>query len=944
VAEEKSKGWTVDPNNPNRMTYSDPDGRLWEVLRKNPYEVPFDNGDEDKTKYGVPRLVPEPVKPQPEPNRIVSAWEQGGLSPEVKAKIQGKDNPQSVIFPALNRAGGEVIDLGAKVLNTIPEIALEAGRKVDQALNATGVSQVVDAAHEYVDPGSGLRFSAESAIGALMEAFPLGTAEAGGTILGAPKSGIKVNPAVRSVLSRASDSVRSLRAKGRDIPDFEKTAQEAFDLGATRTDMDNLSSAYGAEKFGEDLDKAIEYRDAGGTGVNIYEPKKTVTDRIEEGSFGEKAKSYGTSETRAELPQEEDIVTRLTDALKRAGPASKEQKALRTEERSNRLKQVGEARKMTEGEEGFRSELAALKGELPKAEFEGIKGEFTQDDLNTLFDRVKNHEGFGKSLYDSINARTGLAKLLDGELPAPKELDLLNEVFGKEFTKAVLDQRSKGIKLTDLATEAINVPRAMMSSMDLSAPGRQGIFLVGRKEYWKNFAGMFKQAWSEKAFQAVRDEVKSRDTYPLMEESKLSLSGLGSETFELSKREEAYMGANWAEKIPVAGRLVKGSERAYVGFLNKLRADTFDSLISDYKKIGIDVTQDPEKLREIAKYINDATGRGELPKSVAQAGPLLNSIFFSPRLMMSRVNIIKRTLDPRTYTTLDPVMRKRFLYDLTSFGGIATTALSLAAGAGLDVEVDPRSSDFGKIRSGKTRYDILGGFGQYLTLGARLVSNQTKTIKGEVKDLEPGFGKQTRLDVISRFFTNKEAPVASFITDWLRGENVVGEPFEVKKALLDRFIPMFVQDVMEMQAEYGFAQGTAIAAPGLFGVGTQTFDQVPSPVFEPKEDTPVSLEIKRLEQNMRGKLINPPSKSFNAGKTQTGEDIKENLSDEDYNKYVRISDYIFNSFMEQAMSSEEWSTMDDVAKRKEVKQIVKDARTAAKEMLNNSKNEDTQTP
>jgi hypothetical protein len=251
------------------------------------------------------------------------------------------------------------------------------------------------------------------------------------------------------------------------------------------------------------------------------------------------------------------------------------------------------------------------------------------------------------------------------------------------------------------------------------------VFLIGRPEYWDAFGTMFKIAGNEKAYKAVEDSIIANPHYDLMQESGLNLT---TRDGDLTLREEDFQ-TDLVKKVPVLKHGVNFSERAYVGFLNKLRADTFSSIINDLRKGGVDVDADPEIAKSLAAYINAATGRGPLnvrqlgitPQGSERAGlleenlPLLNAGFFSPRLMASRVAL----LNPLFYKSLHPEVRKKTIRDLISFGGAAMTATTLASQMGFDVESDPRSSDFGKIRSGTKRQDILGGFGQYLTLRAR---------------------------------------------------------------------------------------------------------------------------------------------------------------------------------------------------------------------------------
>ena len=106
-----------------------------------------------------------------------------------------------------------------------------------------------------------------------------------------------------------------------------------------------------------------------------------------------------------------------------------------------------------------------------------------------------------------------------------------------------------------------------MAAYDLSAPFRQGLFLSVShpKRFFQAFLKMFRQFGSEEAYQTAQSLIEKKPTYGLMKEAGLSLTDLGS----LTTREERFM-SNLAEKIPLAGRGIRASGRAYVGFLNKL--------------------------------------------------------------------------------------------------------------------------------------------------------------------------------------------------------------------------------------------------------------------------------------------------------------------------------------------------------------------------------------
>lgn len=424
---------------------------------------------------------------------------------------------------------------------------------------------------------------------------------------------------------------------------------------------------------------------------------------------------------------------------------------------------------------------------------------------------------------------TGGASYLRYMLNNMDQQALLNVTDTTKLAKQLANAKNSALrkeKILNAFTNAINFPKSIMSSFDLSGPLRQGIVLIGRKEYWGAFVEMFKYLGSEKAYDALNAEIKARPTYKRMVHSRLGLTTLEG---KLSAREEAFV-SDWAEKLPLVGRGVKASERAYTGFLNKLRADTFDSLIKSYEDAGIPMDANHKEIKEIAKFVNNATGRGSLGK-FDHAATSLNNVFFSPRLIASRVAM----LNPMTYVNMPPIVRREAIKSVLAFGGIATMITSLFALNGADVEIDPRSSDFAKIKIGNTRYDILGGFGQYITLGARLLTNEKKSAKGEITEMGEKYGSRTGWDTFIDFFTNKEAPVASFLTDMIRKKDAIGQPFEVKEAIAKRVVPMFLQDVYSLMKEEGIAKGAAMSMPGLFGVGMQTYDaNKPRPKAPPK--------------------------------------------------------------------------------------------------------------
>jgi hypothetical protein len=525
---------------------------------------------------------------------------------------------------------------------------------------------------------------------------------------------------------------------------------------------------------------------------------------------------------------EPEAFKKLREALRGARTIRRDQEKLTHAARSERIRSALDTRRVTSGEAGYYAELSKLKGEMPKANFESIRKDFTQEDLDSLFDHIKNSPRL--DIYEQLRARSGLLKMLGqqgesfGTVPTKSEIALLAQVFPSDILDNLTRHREFAKSLSDHIGNALNIPRALLSTLDLSAPFRQGVVLIGRKEFWKSFAAMFKQYGSEDAFKAVRDEIFNRPTYKLMKEARLSLTGADH---VLSEREEAFM-SDWAEKLfdqpkklPGVGKYipnpVRASNRAYIGFLNKLRADTFDTLVKQAREAGIDFNDRPKALRDIGRFINNATGRGSLGR-FNQAVPVLNGLFFSPRLMAGRINMLR----PDVYVRLDPFVRKKAIGSMLSFAGIAMTVLGLAKAGGAEVETDPRSADFAKIKIGNTRFDVLGGFQQYIRLFARVITNKSKNADGSVTELGKGYGKPTAKDVVEQFFENKASPIAGLIRDLLDRKDATGQPITTEKEIGNLFVPLITQDIYDAYKEHG-VKGLLAGIPAAFGVGVQTY-------------------------------------------------------------------------------------------------------------------------
>ena len=182
---------------------------------------------------------------------------------------------------------------------------------------------------------------------------------------------------------------------------------------------------------------------------------------------------------------------------------------------------------------------------------------------------------------------------------------------------------------------------------------------------------------------------------------------------------------------------------------------------------------------------------------------------------------------------LDPVVRKQEVKTIGEFIGIGLTTLTLAKLAGADVEADPRSTDFGKIKVGNTRWDIWGGFQQWVRVFSQIASGEKKTTTGKITELSKGkFPFQTRLDVAQSFLAGKLAPIPQLIYEMAQGQKLFGGEITMDRELYEKTIPFYVKDVQEAIKDTGSEAFFTVGVPGFFGIGTQTYkEKVPTNRF-----------------------------------------------------------------------------------------------------------------
>src|SRR3990167_418065 len=354
------------------------------------------------------------------------------------------------------------------------------------------------------------------------------------------------------------------------------------------------------------------------------------------------------------------------------------------------------------------------------------------------------------------------------------------------------------------------IAKSLKASLDNSVIGRQGLkTLFSNPDIWlknsaKSFVDIYKILSGKEALNMVRAEVLSRPN---------ALNGLyKKEGLAIEVQEEAYP-STFPENIPVFGRFFKASQGAFTAWQYRTRADVFDRYVDIAEKYGADITG-------IGKVVTSLTGRGTFGQRYEAAASAANNLFFSPRFLKSNIDLLTiHALDK----DIGGFARAQAAYNLLgTVVGVATVLAIADAVFPGSVEWDPRSSDFGQIKVGKTRFNVTGGIGAIVVLASRLLSGSTKS-KGRIKPLNSGkFGSMTKLDVIYNFFEGKLSPVASVMKTILEGKDYKGDKPTLTSLVADLAVPIPITNYFELQQPDAAPTLWAILADE-FGIGTNTY-------------------------------------------------------------------------------------------------------------------------
>ena len=427
--------------------------------------------------------------------------------------------------------------------------------------------------------------------------------------------------------------------------------------------------------------------------------------------------------------------------------------------------------------------------------------------------------------------------------PLPVDAELLEiesklqeqkAIYEKEKYIDELNNRTRFRKILSSVLNILGLPRIFKATGEFSSVLVQLGFLTGEMivrnptKLRTAFLRMMNAFIDSDKAQQFESEMKANPLYPLMQKTKLTLTGVDhkldaqEELFEsdiandfwnlfsewVDKKTDSkefltikglikkFLGKNLSEKDrKTLGNQIKNSnpfkmfERASVSFSNYMKIAKFEEGVRMLQEDLKDPINDIEDYKKVAKYINTFSGRPNLGK-IEQVSKEASNVFFSLRMAYSQI----LQLSPVFYSNLGDIKQwknvksvkdlknikptvaqkmavKSFMTSTAAVVGFMTAFVAIAnESLGDDeekwrIETDPRSTDFGKMIRGEKKFDMWHGLNGLFVLYWRiLVAREIKDKKGVVKKLGEGFNGKNANDLLIQYVTNKFSP--TFSTLW----------------------------------------------------------------------------------------------------------------------------------------------------------------------------------
>lgn len=418
----------------------------------------------------------------------------------------------------------------------------------------------------------------------------------------------------------------------------------------------------------------------------------------------------------------------------------------------------------------------------------------------------------------------------------------------ERLLKYMLENQTPGQKMWRWFMTGLGIPMELKASLDLSSTYRQALFLtLGDPVLAMKMIAVQIQAWkSPEAQFAIEEWIKAMPEYSIFVRSKLDFTEQGG---KMTRREELIK-SNVGKHIYGIG----ASERAFVTGLNFIRAASMKKFLDAHTAAyGRPATLAEEKV--YANAINTFTGRYPLGKHAGWVQGWSGTVFWALRLQLSRLQTLALQPIWGGEGSLKDTWRARYRV-AGKYARFLAASGSVFALAGIynlfadddekiTIEVDPRSSEFLKLKFGKkTLIDPVGGLQQFVVLSSRLISGEMKNQRGKIVSIRgdrKAFAQDTYQEA-ARFVRKKFAPVHGVFWNIATGEKVIGQKTTPLSVAADLTMPLVLNDIWDAAQEHGVAGTSFLGLLSALGFGVLVKQQKKGSGYVPPVSGGVGLQ------------------------------------------------------------------------------------------------------
>jgi hypothetical protein len=666
-------------------------------------------------------------------------------------------------------------------------------------------------------------------------------------------------------------------------------------IGLAQKGMDRFSIAKAARTHNpelnktpaEEIEKSVkQMADIDTTLKEMMTPTKPGEKPSTIPAEGKTPASPATTEGTPEKPTEVKPAVDLTEINKTLIEHLKTAQRLRTEDVEPALqelhaKQAGKGTaELQKGLKGGKSAAESIRGSKKGYKEKAIVPEITPPPLTEeqwdAYSR-KILEVYPaettKGQFNRTNAQDAFDRLREGKILTNYEFKILEPIVGQETAIEMYNQmkkyRAPAERKWDIIRNIIGFWKTPFAT-DVQFLRQSSTLQARHPVQFAKSAKVALKAYANKDF--AKEIAKQTRENPEHQKAKDAGMNFIPETPYEGERPDQYISnlpesmatlgekSNLIAKIAASpirgyGKWLLSAERSFATSTNHFMQSLWDSqakiwshTLSEFEKTNPTKKElnkfKAEQTDEQNNYTDTINTMMKLMKAKSPTGKAImkvaNLVLFSPSMTFSRprrLKVLAMNKGSRLYAAqiVATEIGKLFLISaLASAIAAKFRAENPDEEPPIDSDLNPLSSNWGKLKINNTYFDYGGGDIQFYRTIARLVTLHTKNQAGEIRPIE-------FWETVKNYGQQRETALIGTIAELISGKDYMGKPITAIDSLTQSQIPQFAENIYQAAKTDGIGMAMLAGASGLASAGVSS--------YPPAGKTEETLLKNKLAQN-----------------------------------------------------------------------------------------------